>query len=135
MDLFPASVTSQELCQRLWQLFEGAVHSLERHRNEIATLKIELGQIRQQNSSAETKLHAYKTRYEMLVHDLIHTCNENQQIATERDRERFQKDLNQLILDQYTYVRYRCPLRLNFKKVFRAHGLQLYSAYSFRHTG
>lgn len=61
----------------------------------------ELLRLRQRNESLEAELHDQQTNYNLVIGDMVRICDEKQRILEQRDSESFQKEMNNLILDQY----------------------------------
>lgn len=76
----------EELCQRI---------------GNFGNLQDELRQLRQQNNAFEMELQEQRTNYSLVISDMVRICDEKQQLCEERDNERFQKEVNSLIIDQY----------------------------------
>jgi chromosome segregation ATPase len=68
---------------------------------ENATLAEQLQHARDENTLVQSDLQAQKSDYATLIGDITRICNEKGELHEELEKERFQKDFEQLLLDQY----------------------------------
>lgn len=83
------------------QLHEQIILAMRSQSDHVLYLQHNLTQILQQNQWAQSSLKIKNTQYELLIGDIVRVCQEKQEIFDKCEKEKLEKELCQMILDQY----------------------------------
>ncbi|KAI1489419.1 hypothetical protein F5X96DRAFT_13152 [Biscogniauxia mediterranea] len=116
---FPSSIEMPEFTETLKGALQSTRSACEQVNLEIRRFRDEYeGRVRDQqdqikflqaksdwlcrnNEALQADVQVQRTNHDLVIGDMVRICDENQRILEERDKERFEKDLNNLIIDQY----------------------------------
>ncbi|KAI1655478.1 hypothetical protein F4813DRAFT_367142 [Daldinia decipiens] len=101
LQLWNTSLACEKLCQKIRDLGDEHETLKQEQHDRIANLQEELNWLRRANDSLHVEINRQRADYSLLVGDIGRVCDERQIAIQQRDAEQFQKEMNNLMLDQY----------------------------------